>query len=423
MRSARMLTIAVAAWGLMLFSAETGRAGPVGTVGTAFTYQGALMDTNQPADGLYDLQFRLYDHPDPNIGWQWGDAVTIDSLDVIEGYFTVMLDFNDGVFTGDPRWLELGVRAGDLDDPNEYTILLPRQRLTPTPYAIHAETASRIVGQDSPTGVENQIIPYAGPYDPLYGPTSVLSGFNLNDLSSQLGRVGLLRVGPVVTGSTIYENGSNVGIGTIIPNDILHLYDASDAMLAIQRGSNSAGDQAGIKFKVSMNPSDNWYYAGIIAVRNAASTIDLHLATQGNSGEINVDDAKLTVLSGGNVGIGTTSPNRKIHVSGSGDSGSFAPGNWQAGFGNIGGGTGEVVIGTYNNYPAIQGHGSGTAYRLLLNPTDGNVGIGTTSPTHQIHVSGSGDSGSFAPGNWQAGFGNIGGGSRQGRNRDVRPTD
>ena len=37
--------------------------GPVGLaepVGTAFTYQGRLIDSNNAADGLYDFQFKLF---------------------------------------------------------------------------------------------------------------------------------------------------------------------------------------------------------------------------------------------------------------------------------------------------------------------------------------------------------------------------
>jgi len=103
-------------------------------MGTAFTYQGRLIDANNPADGLYDFQFKLYD---ANIvGAQKGSTLKVDQLDVIDGYFTMALDFGSGVFDGNDRWLEIGVRAGELNDPNKYTILRPRQEVTPTPYAL-----------------------------------------------------------------------------------------------------------------------------------------------------------------------------------------------------------------------------------------------------------------------------------------------
>ena len=124
---------------------------PAGPMGTVFTYQGRLIDANSPADGWYDFEFELYDGP--AVGNQIGSAIDADGIDIIEGYFTVELDFGNGVFDGDARWLEIGVRPGELEDPNTCTTLSPRQELTPTPYAIHAKTAETAGGEGMPSGV------------------------------------------------------------------------------------------------------------------------------------------------------------------------------------------------------------------------------------------------------------------------------
>ncbi|MHC4500968.1 MAG: hypothetical protein ACYS21_17855, partial [Planctomycetota bacterium] len=71
-------------------------------------------------------------------GNQVGGDVNVPDVDVIDGYFTVALDFGSSVFEGDARWLKIGVRPGELEDPNGYTPLSPRQEATPVPYAIHA---------------------------------------------------------------------------------------------------------------------------------------------------------------------------------------------------------------------------------------------------------------------------------------------
>jgi hypothetical protein len=110
-------------------------------MGTAWTYQGRLIDANNPADGLYDLQFKLYD--DPNAGAQKGNTVKIDDHDVIDGHFAVELDFGSDVFDGGAIWLEVGVRPGTLNDPNVYTLLIPRQKITPVPYALYTSNAER----------------------------------------------------------------------------------------------------------------------------------------------------------------------------------------------------------------------------------------------------------------------------------------
>lgn len=133
MKTMKMLTILVLALGLMVWSAEVSEAAPMGT---AFTYQGRLIDANSAADGLYDFQFKVYD--DPDRGSQQGSSVIREDVDVTDGYFTVELDFGSGVFDGNRRWLEVGVRPGA--STGSFTTLSPRQGVTPTPYAIYAKT-------------------------------------------------------------------------------------------------------------------------------------------------------------------------------------------------------------------------------------------------------------------------------------------
>ncbi len=110
------------AFGLTVCLAQIAAAAPVGT---AFAYQGYLYDANYPADGLYDFWFRLYDAPDA--GSPQTNTIKVDELNIIDGQFTVQLDFGGAVFAGQALWLEVGVRAGELEDPNEYDILSPRQ--------------------------------------------------------------------------------------------------------------------------------------------------------------------------------------------------------------------------------------------------------------------------------------------------------
>ena len=85
----KMLTILVLALGIILCEAQLSEAVDMGT---AFVYQGRLHDAGNPADGIYDFQFELYD--DPNDGIQQGSTVAIDELDVINGYFSIELEKN-----------------------------------------------------------------------------------------------------------------------------------------------------------------------------------------------------------------------------------------------------------------------------------------------------------------------------------------
>ncbi len=136
MKTIKILPIVILALGLLIWAAQVSEAEPMGN---AFTYQGHLYDAKKPANGLYDFQFTLYD--DPCDGNQVGSDVNKPDEEVIDGYFTVELDFGSNVFDGNALWLEIGVRLGDLNDPNVYTTLSPRLELTPTPYAIYALSA------------------------------------------------------------------------------------------------------------------------------------------------------------------------------------------------------------------------------------------------------------------------------------------
>lgn len=99
------------------------------------TYQGSLNDTGLPAEGLYDFEFQLWN--DPNTGSQVGSTAVFDDLPVVDGVFTATLDFGPGVFSGGDRWLLIRVRAGA--SVGGFTELLPRQMVTPAPFAISAQ--------------------------------------------------------------------------------------------------------------------------------------------------------------------------------------------------------------------------------------------------------------------------------------------
>ena len=106
---------------------------PLESVGNAFTYQGQLKDGSNPANGEYDFQFMLYNSLSG--GSQVGSTVTKDNVTVANGLFSVALDFGS-VFDGTGLWLEAGVRLGN--STGIYTILSPRQEITPAPYALYA---------------------------------------------------------------------------------------------------------------------------------------------------------------------------------------------------------------------------------------------------------------------------------------------
>jgi microcystin-dependent protein len=100
---------------------------------TAFTYQGQLNSGAGNANGTYDLRFAVYD---ANLaGNSIAGPITNSAVAVSNGLFTVTLDFGAGVFTGTNYWVEIGVRT---NGGAGFATLVPRQPLTPAPYALYA---------------------------------------------------------------------------------------------------------------------------------------------------------------------------------------------------------------------------------------------------------------------------------------------
>ena len=110
-------------------------------MGTAFTYQGKLDIGTNAAKGTFDLKFTLYDALD--YGNVVGTPLTNPAVAISDGLFSVVLDFGSDAFPGAARWLEMGVRSNG--SGGAFTQLLPRQELTPTPYAQYAASAGRAV--------------------------------------------------------------------------------------------------------------------------------------------------------------------------------------------------------------------------------------------------------------------------------------
>jgi hypothetical protein len=123
---------------VVLMMSGTASARPLeAALGTGFTYQGRLTDGGTPANGTYDLDFKLYDALSG--GSQVGSTSAQRSVNVSNGLFTVQLDFGN-VFNGTALYLEIGVRLSSIG--GAYTTLTPRQPLSPTPYALYSTQAS-----------------------------------------------------------------------------------------------------------------------------------------------------------------------------------------------------------------------------------------------------------------------------------------
>ena len=121
---------------------------------TAFTYQGNLTSSGQPANGAFDLTFKLFNAVTG--GNQLG-SITMSAFPVVNGKFTTDLDF-PGQFTGEQTWVEVTLGT---------QVLSPRQPVNTVPVAEFALSGVLgpvgVTGATGPTGATGAAPTVAGP--------------------------------------------------------------------------------------------------------------------------------------------------------------------------------------------------------------------------------------------------------------------
>lgn len=111
-----------------------------GAIGTEYCLliPGKLRDGGMAANSMYDMEFRLFDAESD--GGQVGSTNTRNNVSMVDGVFTVTLDFGSA-FPGADRWLEIAVSPAGA---NDFTTLTPRQKVNAVPQAILAGTAKKL---------------------------------------------------------------------------------------------------------------------------------------------------------------------------------------------------------------------------------------------------------------------------------------
>ena len=108
----------------------------LGQVSTAFTYQGELVHDGNLADGTFDFEFALYTQALDGV--VFAGPTTVEDAVVSDGLFAVEIDFGAQVFGITDQWLEVRVRQGG--QSGGFTTLSPRQKITPAPLAMNAQS-------------------------------------------------------------------------------------------------------------------------------------------------------------------------------------------------------------------------------------------------------------------------------------------
>ena len=173
-----------------------------------------------------------------------------------------------------------------------------------------------------------------------------------------------------------------VGIGEQSPSARLQITtpfasSPSDSIFLFTNGSNTPGGGSEIIFGSSSSATPINYNAKIAGVRSSLDngSSDLLFQTTHVS-TATTPTTKIIIKSDGNVGIGTTTPNAKLDIQGT-------QGQLFSVTDDL---SGEIfAVSDISGVPIMTVNSSGVSY------FDGNVGIGTTSPSAKLEVAGTGE--------------------------------
>lgn len=215
-------------------------------------------------------------------------------------------------------------------------------------------------------------------------------------------------------GNEIYNNNSaNVGIGVTAPGKKLHVQVSESSgnsfplLVRNQGASNNNGSGVGIGFNVHSGGTlpKTAIYNERLGDYGAPSKLHFLMSTVADAGtEVSLSDSRMTILSTGNVGIGTTNPSERLHVAGdvkiNGGGGTIGGTNINNGWlvigDNASSGVGidnnelyftgiDANFGVLgNNNMSVNINGS----TRMFFQADGNIGIGTNSPDYKLQLAG-----------------------------------
>jgi hypothetical protein len=362
---------------------------------SAFTYQGRLLEEGQPANGVYDFRFVLF--PLFNAKFPVTDYVTNSAVAVSNGVFTTAVDFGAAVYSQPELWLQIAVRP-NLPKPADFVIQTPRQQITSAPWAVRASTL----------------------------PPGTVTATELADGAVTSPKLG---AGAVTS--------AKIAAGTIVNADIAASAAIADTKLATISTSGKVANSATTAIAantanaiVARDASGNFNAGTVTATAFSGGGSGLTGLNASQLGSGTVPDARLggnvalrsggntfsgnQLVSSGNVGIGTTTPDSPLDVRGLATlqlagvanhdnlrikkTGALSSTNAEFVFSHRSTGTGLWLYG-YNGSAYRNLQGWDYVNNIVRFPADGQdlfidaslrrVGVGTASPLQRFHVVGS----------------------------------
>ncbi|MFA6422662.1 MAG: tail fiber domain-containing protein [Candidatus Buchananbacteria bacterium] len=241
-------------------------------------------------------------------------------------------------------------------------------------------------------GLKNALSDETGSGAAMFGTSPTITTSLLMENGAYIGQA----AGPQLvfddTNNYFEMTGGNVGIGTTTPAEKLYIEGDSSSgnIRALIRNMNPASFGG---FNLGNDASSN--AAGIFLAGSSVSSyggansmgimtfIDSPLVLGANN------SIKMTILSSGNVGIGTSTPSNKLDIIS--DNNTDVGGVIRIKSNNLTSSStyGFKGIRSTDDFTIQTGYGKS----IVLNPSGGNVGIGTSSPTALLHIVGSDSTG------------------------------
>jgi len=161
----------------------------------------------------------------------------------------------------------------------------------------------------------------------------------------------------------VIDSSGNVGIGTTSPDSLLHIKGADPVFIIQDTSTGTANASSTLRLGESGAGGVLDVYWDI---KQAADELNTHLEINHSS-----NGNHLTILDGGNVGIGTTTPLAKLDIQGT-------QGQLFSVTDDL---SGDIFsVADISGVPIMNVNSDGTSY------FDGNVGIGTDSPDTKLHI-------------------------------------